>query len=81
MIRDRIVVGLQDAALSQKLQMDKDHTLDKAFTEAFAEARRREAVKKQQAVVRGEDGHPHVDRIRAKKQFHKGKSGGDKGDL
>lgn len=68
MIRDRIVVGLQDAALSEKLQMDKDLTLDKAV----ASARQREAVKKQQAVVRGKDGHPHVDTVCAKKQFQKG---------
>ena len=74
MIRDRIVVGLQDAALSEKLQMDKDLTLDKAV----ASAQQREAVKKQQAVVRGEDGHPHVDTVRAKKQFQKGKAGGDR---
>ena len=74
MIDDRIVVGLQDAALSEKLQMDKDLTLDKAV----ASARQREAVKKQQAVVRGEDGHPHVDTVRAKKQFQKGKPGGDR---
>ena len=74
MIRDRIVVGLQDAALSEKLQMDKDLTLDKAV----ASARQREAVKKQQAVVRGEDGHPHVDTVRAKKQFQKGKPGGNR---
>ena len=42
MIRDRIVVGLQDASLSERLQMDPELTLDKAiFT-----ARQSEAVKK-----------------------------------
>ena len=75
MIRDRIVVGLQDAALSEKLQMDKDLTLDKAV----ASARQREAVKKQQAVVRGEDGHPHVDTVRAKKKGNQVAT--DSGDL
>ena len=34
MIHDRIVVGLQDAAVSEKLQMDKDLTLDKAIAAA-----------------------------------------------
>ena len=60
MIRDRIVVGLRDATLSEKLQMDPDLTLDKAVVAA----RQREAVKTQQAVVRGE--HPSIDAIRAK---------------
>ena len=40
MIRDRIVVGLRDANLSMKLQMDPDLTLDKA--------RQSEAIKQQQ---------------------------------
>ena len=30
MIRDRIVVGIQDSALSERLQMDPDLTLEKA---------------------------------------------------
>ena len=34
MIRDRIVVGLWDTAVSEKLQMDKDLTLDKAIAAA-----------------------------------------------
>ena len=34
MIHDRIVVGLQDAAVSEKLRMDKDLTLDKAIAAA-----------------------------------------------
>ena len=44
MIRDRIVVGLRDANLSMKLQMDPDLTLDKAV----AMARQSEAIKQQQ---------------------------------
>ena len=51
MIRDRIVVGLRDAALSEKVQLDPDLTLEKAV----ASACQRERVKKQQAVVRGDD--------------------------
>ena len=50
MIRDRIVVGLRDAALSERLQTDSELTLDKAITMA----RQTEAVKEQQPVVRGE---------------------------
>ena len=34
MIRDRIVVGLRDAALSEKLQLDSKLTLEKAVTTA-----------------------------------------------
>ena len=33
-IPDRIVVGLWDTAVSEKLQMDKDLTLDKAIAAA-----------------------------------------------
>ena len=48
-IRDRLVMGLCDASLSERLQLDADLTLEKAITAA----RQSEAVKKQQAVVRG----------------------------
>ena len=48
MICDRIVVGLKDASVAQKLQMDHDLTLDKAVTLA----RQSEAVKTQQSIVR-----------------------------
>jgi len=34
MIRDRIIVGLVDANLSMKLQMDPELTLEKATTAA-----------------------------------------------
>jgi hypothetical protein len=43
LIRDRIVVGLHDATLSQKLQLDATLTLDKAV----AAVRQSEAVKSQ----------------------------------
>ena len=49
MIRDRIVVGLRDARLSEKLQLDADLTLEKIFTQV----RQAEAVKQQQSLVRG----------------------------
>ena len=42
MIRDRIVVGLLDAKLSEKLQLDPELTLPKAVNQA----RQSEAVKK-----------------------------------
>ena len=48
MIRDRIVVGLRDAKLSENLQLDPELTLDKAVTKA----RQSEMVKQQQLLVR-----------------------------
>ena len=48
MIRDRIVIGPNDPALSEKLQMDSELTLSKA-TEA---AREREVIKQQQKILR-----------------------------
>ena len=50
MIRDRLVVGLQSAKLSEKLQLDADLTLEKAITQV----RQSEAIKLQQSVLRGE---------------------------
>ena len=51
LVRDRIVVGIKDAKLSEKLQLNSKLTLETAITEV----RQSEQVKKQQAVVRGED--------------------------
>ena len=51
MIRDRLVVGLLDATLSEKLELDPDLTLEKAI----AKVCNAETVKSQQAVVRGGD--------------------------
>ena len=48
MIRDRIVVGLRDASIAQRLQMDPDLMLEKAMTLA----RQNEAVMTQQLIVR-----------------------------
>ena len=50
MIRDRIVVGLLDAKLSEKLQLDPELTLPKAVNQA----RQSEAVKKQQTLMRND---------------------------
>ena len=49
MIRDRIVVGIRNSALSEKLQLDSELTLDKAITRV----RQVEAVKQQQPLLRG----------------------------
>ena len=49
LIRDRLVVGLLDASLSEKMRIDPEFTLDKAI----ALARQSEAMRKQQPVVRG----------------------------
>ena len=38
MIRDRIMVGLRDASLSEKLQLDSKLTLEKAVMKAQAES-------------------------------------------
>ncbi|XP_052778484.1 uncharacterized protein LOC128215919 [Mya arenaria] len=50
LIRDRIVVGIRDHKLSERLQLDPTLSLEKAVTEA----KQRESVRAQQAVVRGE---------------------------
>ena len=56
MIRDRIVVGLRDAKLSEKLQLDPELTLDKAVTQA----RQSESIRQQQSLVRGVgENHKH----------------------
>ena len=49
MIRDRIVVGIRNSALSEKLQLDPTLTLQKAIQEA----RNSETVKQQQPFLRG----------------------------
>ena len=51
MIRDRIVVGIQDQRLSERLQLDPELTLGKAV----AQVRQSEAVKKQQPLIRGDN--------------------------
>ena len=67
MIRDRIVVGLRDSSLSEKLQLEADLTLEKAV----ATARQRESVKKQQRVIRAEDSPSNVDFINSKQSHGK----------
>ena len=69
MIRDRIVVGLMDAGLSMKLQLDPDLTLEKAT----AAARQNESAKKQQDVVRAEQKLSNIEAM----TFHKPRVGGN----
>eukprot|EP00117_Sycon_ciliatum_P048077 scpid59649/ scgid0554/ Retrovirus-related Pol polyprotein from transposon 17.6; Protease; Reverse transcriptase; Endonuclease len=47
MLRDRLIAGLADARLSERLQMDSDMTLEKAL----AHARQSAAIKEQQTTV------------------------------
>lgn len=49
MIRDRIVVGIRNAPLSEKLQLDSALTLEKAVIQV----RQSEAIKQQQPLLRG----------------------------
>ena len=50
MLRDRLVVGIRDVAMSQKLQMDAELTLEKAKKAI----RQKEAVYEQQRELQGE---------------------------
>ena len=56
MIRDRIVVGILDAALSERLQLDADLTLEKAKTMV----RQRVAVQEQQALLKKDFKEEHT---------------------
>ena len=78
LVRDRIVVGLRSAALSEKLQRDADLTLDKAVRMA----REDETIRKQQALLRNDfkEDKPEqgkdksdLDYLRKKPFKHKGK--------
>lgn len=65
MIRDQIVVGLQDSKLSEKLQLDPELSLANAINHAWQS----EAVKKQQALLRNdfkdsEDAKKNVDAVK-----------------
>ena len=68
MIRDRIVVGLRDASVAQKLQMDHELTLDRAVSLA----RQSEAVKTQQSIVRPPaiDDSVSIEAIKSNRQTH-----------
>ena len=59
MIRDRLVVGIRDSGLSERLQMDPDLTLEKAKKSI----RQREAVHEQQQALKEEN----VDAVRQRR--------------
>ena len=66
MIRDRLVVGIRDTALSQQLQLNAELTLDKAKTKV----RQREAVGEQQRELKGaSEGAISLEEIRFRKHF------------
>ena len=54
MIRDRIVVGIRNSTLSEKMQLDSELTLAKAVTQV----RQAEAVKQQQSLLRSQHDAP-----------------------
>jgi hypothetical protein len=68
LIRDRIVIGIRDLNLSEKLQCMEDLTLQKAITSC----RQQEAVKKQQSTLRSTLSTPSLAQADAVK-FHKRK--------
>ena len=63
MIRDRIVVGIADQVLSERMQVDENLTLEKAAKMA----RQSEAVKKQQPEIRGTTTKEDLDAIKTGK--------------
>ena len=60
MIHDRIVVGIRDSKLSQRMQLEAELTL----TKAIEIASQSEAVKQQQSTVRGHSESISVDVIK-----------------
>jgi hypothetical protein len=69
MIRDRLVVGIRDRALSEKLQTDSTLTLEKAKTSI----RQREAVHEQQKALKSEEksaSDGSLDAFHSKQQTH-----------
>ena len=64
LIRDRIVVGLRDKALSEKLQLESSLTLEKAINQA----RQKELIRQQQEIIRPQESPVNVDRINVKGQ-------------
>ena len=65
MIRDRLVVGIRDAALSQQLQLDAELTLEKAKTKV----RQREAVREQQRVLSSNTPSAGLGEVHSHKRF------------
>ena len=73
LVRDRIVVGIRDGKLSEKLQLEADLTLDSCITKM----RQSESVKKQQGVVRGDrDDKIIIEAVKSHKQRQSRKTTG-----
>jgi len=72
LIHDRIVVGIRDTFLAEKLQMDPKLTLQKAVNAV----RQSEAVKSQQATVKGmaKPSNDAVDALQKSRCPQKGKN-------
>ena len=73
MIRDRIVVGIRNAALSEKLQLSADLTLESAITQV----RLSEAVKQQQPLLRAAEGDRTDSIVGSVKNYKRQCRGGD----
>ena len=77
LIRDRIVVGLKDKKLSEKLQLNPKLTLEKAVTQA----RQSETVKQQQDILQGtQSDSPSANVDQISKNRGKGGKGKDQKD-
>ena len=74
MIRDRIVVGVRDARLSQRLQLNSELTLAKAEEEVC----QNEAVKTQQHMVRNQSSTAtkQIEAVHKSPKWHKNKPTG-----
>ena len=73
MIRDRLVVGIRDTVLSERLQLDPKPTLESAKKAV----RQREAVKEQQQALnkdgQGAGAHVAVDQVKGGKRVSRRK--------
>ena len=70
LIRDRIVVGIRNASLSQKLMQDEKLTLDKAVKEAKSS----ELVKHHHNILQGDGEDGKINRLRKSKGRNKPRS-------
>ncbi len=70
LLRDRLVVGLRDRTLSERMQLDRDRTLEKTINMA----RQSEVIKNQQTDLRGESrSGAEIDAVAAKNEQNSGK--------
>lgn len=76
MLRDRIVVGIRDSAMSERLQLDPDLNLEKAMKLV----RQREAVHEGQLALKGTDPPVNLDETKEKKPQKKPAWSGHRGN-